>query len=156
MAMREVEDAAERVMRAMRALDAHRHQEAPTLEREYRRALEAYFQATQATMATMARDADADDEDDEVAVEDLRRARASVDAHYAAARQALRLARIYRREPATTGRRERECFEAVQRHRDAIRALRLRLRPQAEQLALPGLVKARPTPAAERRAAKAS
>jgi hypothetical protein len=151
MGMREVDEAADRVMRAMRALDAHRYVEAPTLEREYRRALEGYFATTQRALA---READAAAEDDALDTEDLRRTRSAVAARYAAARQALRLARVYQREPSTSGRRERECFEAVQRHRDAIRALRLRLRP-VEQLALPGLAKTRPEAAAAQRMVKA-
>ena len=142
--MREIEDAAERVMRAMRALDAHRHAPAATLEREYRKALEAYFVASQRAVA------DGDEREDErdegiARADEVRRVRSAIDAHYIAARQALRLARAYRREAGTTGRRERECFEAVQRHRDAIRAQRMKLRPEAEQLSLPGLAKTRPS-----------
>jgi hypothetical protein len=145
--MREVDEAAEQVVRAMRALDAHRHGSAPTLEREYRRALEAYFVATQRTLGK----SDVDDTDiDALSGTDrageLEQLRASIHAHYAAARQALRLARAYRREPRTTGRRERECIESIQRHRASIRTLRLRVRPAAEQLLLPGLAKTRPTP----------
>ena len=45
--MSEVENAAAMVVRAMRALDAHRHETAPTLEREYRVALETYFLAAE-------------------------------------------------------------------------------------------------------------
>src|ERR1700721_2599568 len=41
--MDEVEKAAETVARAMHALAAHRHETGPTLERQYRAALEAYF-----------------------------------------------------------------------------------------------------------------
>jgi hypothetical protein len=56
-------------------------------------------------------------------LEDGRR-RASIEAAYAAARGALRLARAYRGEPGSTGRRERECFEEVRHIRRAIVALR--------------------------------
>ncbi len=74
----------------------------------------------------------------------LRNDRASIAGHYAAARRALRLARAYRMEPGSSGRRERECIAAVLRHREAVRALRLRMQPAAEQLVLPGLAKTRP------------
>jgi hypothetical protein len=73
-------------------------------------------------------------------LEDGRR-RASIEAAYTAARRALGLARAYRREPGSTGRRERECFEEVQRIRRAIVALR-RTRPEAAFGDTPGLHKA--------------
>lgn len=142
----EIENAAEMVVRAMRALDAHRHETAPTLEREYRRALEAYFVvAERAAGREQATDDDAVElEREDGRLTELRGDRASIAGHYAAARRALRLARAYRMEPDTSGRRERECVAAALRHREAIRALRLRMKPVAEQLALPGLVKTRP------------
>jgi hypothetical protein len=144
--MGELEQAADEVLRSMRALDAHRQDGAPTLERAYRRALEAYFVAAERAMGRdAAREPDALDEEDRDDVEDsgLREGLASVRGHYAAARHALRLARAYRSEPGTSGRRERECVEAALRHREAIRAIRLRLRPPAQQLLLPGLAKTR-------------
>jgi len=63
----------------------------------------------------------------------------SIDAFYAAARRAIRLARAYRCEPGTSGRRERECVDEVARLRRAILLLRTE-----ERLALegPGLRKA--------------
>lgn len=48
----------------------------------------------------------------------------TIDACYAAARKAVHLARAYRCEPDSTGRRERECLEQVARWRAAIRELR--------------------------------
>ena len=143
----------------MRALDAHRHDGAPTLEREYRRALETYFVAAERAVG---RDPLRDEEAAEEAVaeegdprtDELRRERAAIGGHYAAARRALRLARAYRLEPQSSGRRERECIEAAQRHREAVRALRLRMQPPAEQLLLPGLAKTKPNEEA-RRTAKA-
>jgi hypothetical protein len=42
-----------------------------------------------------------------------RRRLESIDASYAAARKAVGLARAYRREPGSSGRRERECIEEV-------------------------------------------
>jgi hypothetical protein len=154
----DVTAAADRVLRAMRALDAHRHDAAPTLEREYRRALEEYFLATQRELRATTDDDDAleaDDDDAQAArVSDLRSARSAIAAHYAAARQALRLARAYRRDPASSGRRERECLDAVRRHRDAIHAARMHLRAPAEQLVLPGLAKTRPSVAIPLRATK--
>lgn len=47
-----------------------------------------------------------------------------IEGYYLAARQALRLARLYAREPDTTGRRERACIERVLAYRVAIRDLR--------------------------------
>jgi hypothetical protein len=148
--MREVQDAAERVLQAMRALDAYRHDGAPTLEREYRRALEAYFVAAEEALGRDRRAIpdealeDAPPPEETSRAEELRRERAAVEGHFAAARRALRLAREYRREPGSSGRRERECIAAAQRHRAAIHALHLKMRPPPEQLALPGLVKTRP------------
>ena len=146
--MREVDDAANGVLRAMRALDAHRHDGAPTLEREYRRALEAYFVAAERAAG---RDPLREETEPEEALaaedergEDLKRELAAIAGHYLAARRALRLARAYKREPQSSGRREQECIAAAQRHREAVRALRMQLRPAAEQLALPGLAKTRP------------
>jgi hypothetical protein len=139
--MGEVDEAAERVMVAMRALDAHRHAPVPTLEREYRRALEAYFVATQVERAE---EEPGDEEIDSDRAGELRRAHLSIEGHYAAARRAIGLARAYRREGAAGEARLHASFEAVQRHRDAIHALRLRARPPAEQLGLPGLAKTRP------------
>jgi hypothetical protein len=144
--MRELVDAAEEVLRKMRALDAHRHDGAPTLEREYLRALEVYFVAAEQALGRDAgregieseHEAELDDE-----TPGLRGSLATIRGHYAAARQALRLARAYRSEPRSTGRRERECIEAALRHREAIRAVRLRMRPPAQQLLLPGLAKTR-------------
>jgi hypothetical protein len=144
--MGELEQAADDVLRTMRALDAHRQDGAPTLERAYRRALEAYFAAAERAMGRdAARESDEPANEDESDVEDsgLHEGLASVRRHYAAARHALRLARAYRSEPGTSGRRERECIEAALRHREAIRATRLRLRPPAQQLLLPGLAKTR-------------
>jgi hypothetical protein len=156
--MNEVENAAEMVARAMRALDVHRHETAPTLEREYRRALEAYFViAERAAGREVERGPGADDEveiveaGEDARASDLRADRASIAGHYAAARRALRLARAYRMEPGTSGRRERESVAAALRHREAVRALRLRMQPAAEQLALPGLAKTRPAAAEEKR-----
>jgi hypothetical protein len=151
--MSEVESAAETVAQAMRALDAHRHETAPTLEREYLRALEAYFVVAERAAGREVEGEREDGSDDEVAItlagedlraSDLRADRASIAGHYAAARRALRLARAYRMEPGTSGRRERESVAAALRHREAVRALRLRMQPVAEQLALPGLAKTRP------------
>ena len=159
--MREVDEAADRVSRAMRALDAHRHGSAPTLEREYRRALEAYFVASQESRGVVGQaDEEALDDDDLVEEDvlaragEIQRARDAILGHYAAARDAVRLWRAYRRESVTTGRRERECLEAIQRHRASIRALRLRARPSAEQLVLPGLAKTRPAGVVDIRRAK--
>ncbi len=145
--MGELEDAAEKVFRAMRSLDAHRHDGAPSLEREYRRALESYFVMAERALG---RDASRDDEVDDdlpeidARADELKSDATSIFGHYAAARRALRLARAYRGEPGTSGRRERECVQAALRHREAIRAIRLHMRPPAEQLQLPGLAKTRP------------
>ena len=141
----EVETAAQTVFRAMRALDAHRHESAPTLEREYQRALEGYFLVAEraAGREQLAEDERADLEEEERAG-DLRSDRASIAGHYLAARRALRLARAYGAEPGSSGRRERECVAASLRHRESIRAIRMRMMPAAEQLALPGLAKTRP------------
>jgi ribosomal protein S14 len=154
--MGKLEDAAENVLRAMRSLDAHRHDGAPSLEREYRRALESYFVMAERALG---RDASRDDEVDEdldlaSRVDELRNDATSVLGHYAAARRALRLARAYRSEPETSGRRERECIRTALRHREAIRAIRLHMRPPAEQLQLPGLAKTRPNVAAPARVSK--
>lgn len=155
--MSEVETAAEMVGRAMRALDAHRHETALTLEREYTRALEAYFVVAERAAGRVVDASGAEGTaEGEEAVEDprasdLRADRASIAAHYAAARRALRLARAYRAEPGTSGRRERECVAAALRHREAVRTLRLRMQPIAEQLPLPGLAKTRPALAEDER-----
>ncbi len=177
----QVEVASERVLRALRALDARRHASAPTLEREYQRALEAYFDVAERALgrvpereealvvppmrlvppaivppaivprADALSEVGAGDEQDEptdderARIESTQHARAAIAAHYAAARHALRLAREYRAETGSSGRRERECVEAVRRHRGAIRWLRLEERRAGEQLALPGLVKTRPS-----------
>jgi hypothetical protein len=159
--MRDVETAAEAVHRAMRALDARRHETAPTLEHEYRRALEAYFAAAEQAAgrvgagefdddATGAGASASEEEavaalEEEARAADLRGDLASIAGHYAAARRALRLARAYLGEPGSSGRRERECVAAALRHRQAIRAIRLRMQPPAEQLLLPGLAKTRPS-----------
>jgi len=52
------------------------------------------------------------------------RTRESVRAYYAAARHTLKLVRLYRSEPGTTGRREREALLEVKRYRGAIKTLR--------------------------------
>ncbi|HEY2518134.1 MAG TPA: hypothetical protein VGI39_45000 [Polyangiaceae bacterium] len=148
--MREVDEAARKVQEAMRALDAHRQGSAPTKEREYLRALEAYFAVTEQALGrdalgdTAAEEEDGDALEDAAAGEELRSELLAIEGHFAAARRALRLARVYRGETGTSGRRERECVATVQRHREAIRVLRLRMRPNAEQLLLPGLAKTRP------------
>jgi hypothetical protein len=140
----EIESAAEKVIRTMRALDAHRQETAPTLEREYRKALEAYFVVAERAAGRDEGDDEPEELEDEARAADLRGDLASIAGHYAAARRALRLARAYALEPGSSGRRERESVFAALRHREAIRALRLRMRPAPEQLALPGLVKTRP------------
>ena len=152
--MNQVEQAAERVLAAQRALDAHRHSAAQTAERDYQRALEAYFEASERALgrspereeATSTLEAQIAMEDDELDphAEERFHATAAIAAHYAAAKRAVRLVRSYRRELGTSGRREREALEAVSRHRDAVRRLRLQMRRSGEQLALPGLVKTRP------------
>ena len=146
----EIESAADKVIRAMRALDAHRHETAPTLEREYRKALEAYFLAGERAAGRNEEEEEPAELEDEARAADLRTDLAAIAGHYAAARRALRLARAYGVEPGSSGRRERECVTAALRHREAIRTLRLRMRPAAEQLALPGLVKTRPSVVPER------
>src|SRR5260370_1436642 len=50
--------------------------------------------------------------------------RRAIEAYYAAARQTLKLVRVYRGEPGTSGRREREALDEVQKFRCAIAALR--------------------------------
>ena len=157
--MNQVEQAAERVLAAQRALDAHRHSSAQTAERDYQRALEAYFEASERALGRSPEREEADaelesgrlsDDDDDLdpRAEERFHATAAIAAHYAAAKRAVRLVRSYRRELGTSGRREREALEAVSRHRDAIRRLRLQMRRSGEQLALPGLVKTRPAIAA--------
>ena len=149
--MSEVENAAAMVIRAMRALDAHRHENAPTLEREYRAALETYFLAAEQAWGRGRAELEPDEgvEDanlfEETRAWELRNERGSIAGHYAAARRALRLARSYRLEPGSSGRREQECLVTALRHREAIRAIRLRMQPAAEQLLLPGLAKTRPS-----------
>jgi len=54
-------------------------------------------------------------------LEEAVRARSSIVAYYAAARQALALVRVYRSEAGTSGRREREVMREVARYRAAIR-----------------------------------
>jgi hypothetical protein len=158
---RDLDIAAERVLAAQKALDARRHASALTLEREYQRALEAYFEVSQRAEGRLSdatgepmwsaplpiAEEDEDDEltaEEEARVEQVQRLATAIAGHYAAARHAIRLARAYEREPGTSGRRERECIQAVKRHRDAVRWLRIQSRRSGEQLALPGLVKARP------------
>jgi len=75
-----------------------------------------------------------------------RRARESIAGYYEASRKALALARIYRDEQGTSGRRDRECLDAVARYRDRIRKLRLEMRGVVARG--PGLSKAR-SPAQE-------
>lgn len=74
---------------------------------------------------------------------DRRRARESIAGYYEACRRAIVLARVYRDEPGTSGRRERECLDAVERYRGEIRRLRAELRGAREQRVGPGLQKAR-------------
>jgi hypothetical protein len=64
--------------------------------------------------------------DEEIARE--AKSRGTIRAYYAAARHAVALARVYRSEPGTTGRREREVVEQVRRYREAIGAARRALR----------------------------
>jgi len=152
--MGELEDAAAKVQTAMRALDAHRQDGAPSLEREYRKALEAYFVLAESALGRDAsREDDGDPYEREFATraDELRSTVGSIAAHYAAVRRALRLARVYRDEPGTSGRRERESVRTALRHREAIRALRLGAQPAPEQLQLPGLAKTRPGVVTERR-----
>jgi hypothetical protein len=75
---------------------------------------------------------------DSRAVESLTRTR-SIDACYAAARRAIRLARAFRCEPGSTGLRERECVGQVVQLRRAILELRAEERLAREG---PGLRKA--------------
>jgi hypothetical protein len=86
---------------------------------------------------------DPDPRDDEPAEEaeaaDVRAAR-GIRAAYAAAHEAVAFARIYRAEPGTTGRRERECLAEVRRLRRLIAALRS---PRGAEES-PGLRKAAP------------
>jgi hypothetical protein len=148
--MNELDQAADRVLSALRARDAYRHSSAPTLEREYQRALEAYFDVAEAARGRSSSREEVvaapvvEPEASDPRADEVEHLFAAVAAYYVAARQALRLARAYREELGTSGRRERECLEAVGRHRDAIRRTRLALRRNGEQLALPGLVKTRP------------
>ena len=72
-----------------------------------------------------------------------RDARASIAAYNQASRRALGLVRAYRAESHTSGRRERECLDAVRDHRAEIRRLRLQLRGVAARIPGPGLQKAR-------------
>jgi hypothetical protein len=167
--MSEVDKAAATVMQAMQALDAHRHETAPTLEREYRAALEAYFIVSERAAGRERADGepiedipgwDAEEAfaslEEEARAIDLREGHGSIQGHYAAARRALRLARTYRAEPGSSGRRERECVASALRHREAIHALRLRMQPPAEQLLLPGLAKTRPASVEEQRAVRSA
>jgi len=64
------------------------------------------------------------DSDSSAALEQRRRLE-SIGACYVAAKRALGLVRAYRREPGSTGRRERECLEEVGRLRSTIAALRV-------------------------------
>jgi hypothetical protein len=158
--MSEVEKAAATVVNAMRALDAHRHETAPTLERQYLSALEAYFVVAERAAGRERADGEPEeleeslDELESLRADELRAERTSIAGHYAAARRALRLARRYRSEPGTTGRRERECVATALRHRAEIRSLRERLAPPAEQLLLPGLAKTRPPSVVDERRAR--
>jgi hypothetical protein len=73
-------------------------------------------------------------------VSDQEERRDAIDRAYAAARRAIALARTYRREPASTGRREEECLAEVALLRRMILGLRVadRLSPG---LGVPGLCK---------------
>jgi hypothetical protein len=71
--------------------------------------------------------------------EDSLQRRLSIDACYAAARRAIRLARAFLCEPGSSGRRERECVDQVVRLRRAIFELRSEERLGVEG---PGLRKA--------------
>ncbi len=62
----------------------------------------------------------------------------SIDAYYSAARRAIRLARAFRCEPGSSGRRERECMDQVGLFRKAILELRAEERGAREG---PGLRK---------------
>ena len=72
---------------------------------------------------------------------DQKRRLESVEACYGAARRALRLARVYRLEPGSTGRREAECIDEVRHLRAAIAQRRIEARA-AHAVATPGLHKA--------------
>jgi hypothetical protein len=102
------------------------------LRADAHRALARRWRPSRATQLTETRWKDAR------AAESLERTR-SIDACYAAARRAIRLARAFRCEPGSTGRRERECVGRVAELRRAIFELRAE-----EQLARegPGLRKA--------------
>jgi hypothetical protein len=67
--------------------------------------------------------------------------RHAIDRAYAAARRAIALARVYRREPASTGRRERECLAEVALLRRTILGLRAADR-FSPGLGIPGVRKA--------------
>ena len=73
-------------------------------------------------------------------VSDQEERRDAIGRAYAAARRAIALARTYRREPASTGRREQECLAEVALLRRMILGLRMadRLSPG---LGIPGLCK---------------
>jgi hypothetical protein len=76
---------------------------------------------------------------------ETRDARASIAAYFEASRRALRLVRAYRAESGRGVRRERECLDAVRRHRGAIARLRQQVRGVAARIPGPGLQKARPS-----------
>jgi hypothetical protein len=79
--------------------------------------------------------------------------RRAIEAYFAAARQTLKLVRIYRDEPGTTGRREREALDEVRRFRAAIGDLRAADR-RARDAPLPGVKKTMSgEPASERKRA---
>jgi hypothetical protein len=59
---------------------------------------------------------------------DRRHTRESIAGYYEACRRAIALARTYRAEPQSSGRRERECVETIARYRGEIRKLRLEMR----------------------------
>ncbi len=77
--------------------------------------------------------------------EEAGRAHAAIRAYFAAARQALRLVRVYRGEPGSSGRREREALAEVRRYRDAVRELREGTRG-APNSSRPGIRKVESTP----------
>ena len=72
----------------------------------------------------------------------------SIGRSYVAARRAIELIRVYRREPASTGRRERECLAEVARLRAAIALLRATDRI-ADGDSMPGLRKVDGAPGSE-------
>ncbi len=72
-----------------------------------------------------------------------RRVRESIAGYYEASRRALALVRAYRAESGTSGRRERECLDAITRYRGEIRTRRLDL--VGARAGGPGLQKARRT-----------